>query len=71
MFASDDEGELAGDAGDGTRSPDPAQRQNVASFDEDSGKKKQGCGSALFFCGSGSSFEFSESGSRQKLPVLL
>ena len=71
MFASDDEGELAGDAGDGARSPDPAQRQNVASFDEDSGKKKQGCGSALFFCGSGSSFEFSESRSRQKLPVLL
>ena len=70
MFASDDEGELAGDAGDGARSPDPVQRQNVASFDEDSDKKKQGCGSALFFCGSGSSFEFSELRIQAKAPCI-
>ena len=70
MFASDDEGELAGDAGDGTRSPDPAQRQNVASFDEDSGKKKQGCGSALFFCGSGCSSS-SQWGSGSSLTKFL
>ena len=49
MFASDDEGELAGDAGDGARSPDPAQRQNVASFDEDSGKKKTGLWIRIIF----------------------
>ena len=33
-------------------------------------KKKQGCGSALFFCGSGSSFEFSEFRIQAKAPCI-